>query len=114
MKYDIYDVLRQIEMPGYEFAVFVDGPRSYLQLRFWPTLSGDPFNPTPLCGRKWFLSPYMTKSEVVQTAFKAVITLIEHEAREAFLYKGRPVFGPHINVDSLWDACTNLDMRDEE
>lgn len=65
-------------------------------------------------GRKWMLSPWMTKSEVVQTAFKAVLAAEEHEAREAFRYKGRTVFGPHFDVEALADLATykeNLDMR---
>jgi hypothetical protein len=43
----------------------------------------------------------MTRSEVVQTALKAVLSAEEHEARERFLYKGKAVFGPHFDVDVL-------------
>lgn len=39
-------------------------------------------------GRKWRISQYATKSEVVQTIFKAYLTWLEHEARETFTYKG--------------------------
>ena len=63
-------------------------------------------------GRWWRLSHHMTKSELVQTALKAVLTAEEHEAREHFLYKGVPVFGPHINVDALWTVATVLDVRE--
>ena len=52
-------------------------------------------------GRKWPLSQYMTKSEVVQTALKAVLTYLEHEARESFTYKGERIFGPHFDVEAL-------------
>lgn len=52
-------------------------------------------------GRKWALSPHMTASEVVQTAFKAVMTAMEHETREKFLYRGRSIFDPHYDVDKL-------------
>lgn len=52
-------------------------------------------------GRKWRLSQYMTKSELVQTAFKAVMTAEEHEARERFRYKGQKVFSPHFDVEEL-------------
>jgi hypothetical protein len=27
---------------------------------------------------------------------------LEHEAREQFKYRGRAVFGPHMDVDELW------------
>ena len=55
--------------------------------------------------RKWLLSPHMTKSEIVQTAFKCCWTSFEHRCREGFLYKGRRVFGPHFDVDDLWNLC---------
>jgi hypothetical protein len=60
--------------------------------------------------RKWLISPYMTKSEVVQTAFKCVLTAVEHETREFFLYRNKAIFGPHFDVDALWYAS---DVKDE-
>lgn len=63
-------------------------------------------------GRKWLLSKHMTKSEIVQTALKAVLTAEEHEARENFMYRGRKVFGPHVYIDALWDACDTVTYRD--
>jgi len=64
-------------------------------------------------GRKWYISPYATESEIVQTAFKAVLTSQEHIAREWFTYKGRRVFQPHYNVNDLIKLCDekNLDLR---
>lgn len=53
-------------------------------------------------GRKWMLSEHMSKSELVQTALKAVLAAEEHEARENFRYMGQPVFGPHFDVNALW------------
>ncbi len=63
--------------------------------------------------RKWMLSPHMTKSEIVQTAFKCCLTSMEHRTREAFKYKGRRIFGPHFDVDALHGICKdeNLDYR---
>jgi hypothetical protein len=52
-------------------------------------------------GRKWFIPADATLSEIVQTAFKAVVTWQEHEARDGFLYQGLRVFGPHYDVDTL-------------
>lgn len=64
--------------------------------------------------RKWLLSPHMTKSEVVQTVFKCVLTSYEHRVREHFTYRERRVFGPHYNVDALWSICDQLDARKGE
>lgn len=63
-------------------------------------------------GRKWRVSMHMTRSEIVQTALKAVLTAEEHEARERFLYGGRAIFGPHLNVDTLWDLAGQHDATE--
>lgn len=52
-------------------------------------------------GRKWYVSRYSTRSEVVQTLLKAAITSAEHRVREHFYYKGARIFGPHFSVDDL-------------
>lgn len=51
--------------------------------------------------RKWRLSQHMIRSELVRTAFLAVMTAEEHEIRESFRYRGRPIFGPHVGVEVL-------------
>jgi hypothetical protein len=55
-------------------------------------------------GRKWRLSPHMTDSEIVSTAFKAFLTAEEHECRERFRFKGQRIFGPHLDVHALAHA----------
>lgn len=63
--------------------------------------------PTLWC-REWPLTPSMTKSEIVQTAFMAIMAAQEHETREAFKYKGKAIFGPHFDVDDLWEIAQCL------
>ncbi len=55
--------------------------------------------------RKWQLSRHMVRSELVQTAFKCVMTSMEHRAREHFTYRGARVFGPHFDVEALVELC---------
>lgn len=63
--------------------------------------------------RKWYLSRWMTESELVQTAFKAALTAEEHECRERFTYRGNRIFNPHISVRALMTVCADEDVRDE-
>lgn len=56
---------------------------------------------SPWFGRKWMLSRHMTDGEIVQTAFLATLTAIEHEVREQFRYKGVAVMDPHYDIDKL-------------
>lgn len=105
-------VLADVRYLNWTFHVGTDpepagaAPRHWLQVRF-PGADSVTGDPAVQHGRKWRLSPYMTKSELVQTAFKAVLTAIEHETREQFAYRGRPIFGPHFNVDELWAALAH-------
>lgn len=55
----------------------------------------------------------MTKSEFVRTCFLAVLQAVEHETRENFRYRGKAVFGPHIDVDALVEASKFLDKREQ-
>jgi hypothetical protein len=61
--------------------------------------------------RRWLLSHWMSKDEVVGTAFKCIMTSMEHRAREWFLYNKRPIFGPHQDIENLWANCENRVMR---
>lgn len=87
---EIFDLTRLIQYKDWKFIVAYHSGSIYLQVELdgWR-------------GRKWLLSKHMTKSEIIQTAFKAVLTAEEHECREAFTYRGTAIFGPHFDVDAL-------------
>ena len=115
---DAMRILGDVHFPGYQFAIhgeFAQGEVTYLQGVFMAPCIDDPRIARPHHTRKWLLSRHMTRSELVQTAFKCVLTSIEHEAREQFTYKGARVFGPHFDVDALVGVCRSeqLDVRRE-
>lgn len=51
--------------------------------------------------RKWFVSLYSTDSEVIRTAYLAVVQAEMHELNENFTYKGARLFDPHTDLDAL-------------
>lgn len=112
----ISEIVNDISLPdSFEIIIkpHVNSNRWYLQIR-QDTLcnrTGEPYNEG---GRKWDLSEYMTKSEIVLTAWKAYLTFLEHEARETFLYKGAMIFDPHIDIDALLVACKQRSVRNEK
>lgn len=85
-------VIRQVAYKDWTFRILPKGDGFLLQTRF--VASGE----LQSC-RKWYISSHSTQSEVVQTAFKAVLSAEEHEVRELFKYKGQSIFNPHFNVD---------------
>lgn len=59
--------------------------------------------------RKWYLSPYSTETEIVETAFKACRTSMEHVLKEHFLYEGQRVYSPHFNIRARVDLAEHRD-----
>ncbi|MBL8753337.1 MAG: nucleoside 2-deoxyribosyltransferase domain-containing protein [Planctomycetes bacterium] len=92
----VRSILADVTFPGAEFVVHEDHGVPTLQLRS---------NDQRWHSRPWPITPLATASEVVQTALKAVLTWQEHEAREGFLYRGQPVFGPHHHLEGLLAQC---------
>lgn len=106
-------LLKLVTYKQWAFEVWEDDGRPYLQVTFEALDLGNS-GAYRARGRKWLLSPHMTKSEIVSTALKAVLTAEEHEARESFRYKGKMVFGPHLDVDVLAEVAgkkESLDIR---
>jgi len=110
--HDTRKILSEIRYRDWRFLAETDKAGPFLVLEF-----DEPCNvtgaPAVQRSRKWKLSQHMTRSEVVQTALKALLTALEHEAREQFTYRGRAIFGPHFDVDALHMLCIagNQDVR---
>lgn len=112
---DILDLIHLCEFENYAFRLLdtSDAGHWYLQAVY--------LHPDIVTGlperqytRKWLISQHMTKSEIVQTAFKCCITSMEHRCREAFKYRGKRIFGPHFDVDALHRICADkeFDVRE--
>lgn len=98
------ELVSQISYKDWVFKLKPVGDTLYLQVQFKD--GEEEWN-----GRKWLLSPHMTASEIVQTALLAVLTAEEHEAREKFTFRGRHVFGPHIDIEAKVATSELLDKR---
>jgi hypothetical protein len=108
---DFQKLLSEVHCEPYRFEIVTKGNDHFLLARYdeADVLNGEPSVQTT---RKWYLSPFMTKSEFVQTCLKCVLTSMEHRAREAFEYKGKRIFGPHYDVDALHSVCDKTDVRE--
>lgn len=114
IRVDADAILSNVSFPGMKFFVGDKNGVLYLQIE-----ASTPCNvtgrPHTWRSRKWMLSQHMTKSELVQTAFKATLTALEHEAREQFTYMGQAIFDPHYDVDklvALRRAVDTLEVRE--
>lgn len=100
---DVRLVLHEVRYKaGWGFRVEPLGDGYFLQVVFdAPDNDAPDGYAVPQHGRKWYVSPHMTASEVVQTAFSAIRWAEEHEMRELFTFRGQRIFGPHFNVGAL-------------
>lgn len=97
----VAEILTDVTYADWRFEVLpTDGNAALMQpvFRTADTETGDV---TVLSGRKWWISQHATPSEIVQTAFLAVLVAIEHEARENFRFQGVPIYGPHFSAGAL-------------
>lgn len=60
--------------------------------------------PMPWLGRPWPISLDTTNGDLVQTAFKALMTAAEHEIREGFTFQGEAVCDPHRDMPLATDG----------
>ena len=114
---EVAATVAECQSPGMLFYVKQEDGYFYLQIHFNAPEDEQSWTGTrPLVvhkGRKWLLSEHMTKNEIVQTCFLAVMTVVEHEVREHFRYKGRKIYNPHWSPDVLHEMSKvgNLDLR---
>lgn len=97
---DMREICDRITFPKMLIIVCAKNDVPYLQItsRGQCNVTGDDME---WSGRKWLLSEHMTPGEIVQTAFKAIMTAVEHETREQFRYFGQSIFDPHYDIDAL-------------
>ncbi|AVQ80739.1 hypothetical protein [Variovorax sp. PMC12] len=98
---DVQRTLDSVSFPGYEFTVeFIEDCMYAVYARFKAPCTVRGGEPVWQYTRKWLLeSP--SEGAVVGTCLKLVLTSLEHEAREMFLWKGKRVFDPHTDINAL-------------
>lgn len=115
---EIRQIVGLCDFPGldghrWNIMVGVDGDRSYLQIDCEGAcnVTGKDLS---WKSRKWFLSPYMCKSEIVRTVHKMILNAVAHEVNEKFTYRGKRIYDPHIDVDALAAISEDIDVRKPE
>lgn len=117
---EVQAVIDEITLGAYLYTnarwrVLTKGDGFLLQLVYSEPDSTIPGNTSPedQHARKWYISAHATKSEIVRTAYKAVLTSLEHRLGEHFRYQGVAIYSPHYDVDALVELNrhTKLDQR---
>ena len=81
---EIRVIVAQCNYPGYMIDVYRDGRGEMFLQAYYREPDVVTGQHERQVTRRWFISPEMTKSEIVQTVFKCVLTSMEHRTREWF------------------------------
>ena len=106
-------IVEEVKFPGYTFTVEALGDHVYVQVSYnEPDVMSGVVEEQR--GRKWLLPSGQTVGQVVQTCFKAILTSLEHRAREHFLWRGKPVLQPHMDLEQVWQSLPAAERFAEE
>lgn len=110
----IQAIIDQIHFMDRTFRLLEKGDGWLLQMQYMEPDVEKPGSEPLLQGtRKWYISPYMTESEIVETAWACVCRSQIHVASEHFTYFGRRVYSQHFDVHGRLRLCIDdqFDVR---
>lgn len=109
-----YALVSRITYPGFGYEIVAEGEagagtRFYSLRVVADGVDNETGEVMQWLGRKWRLSDHMTDGEIVQTAFLATMTAVEHEVRETFRFDGLSIFNPHYDLSTLCELRLRSD-----
>lgn len=113
---EIQNIIDQIKFRDRQFRLLDKGDGFLLQMTYYEQDVENPYayetgiEPVLQSTRKYYISPFMTESEVVETAWLCVQRSQLHVASEHFTYYGRRVYSQHFNVAGRIELCDNDDF----
>lgn len=109
-KEEVLGIIGRTSYLDWEFHLGDMGDGFYVQVQFDAPDSETGKVERQHC-RKWYISKWMTETEVVDTLYKAVEAAVIHEMKENFQFKGRMIHNPHTSVAARYEACVNTEHR---
>lgn len=97
-------VVSRISYPGLRVVLEHSNHGICLQVQCPDGVCNVTGEPSAWKGRQWPVDLYSSNGEIVRTAFKAIMTALEHEARELFLFQGKAVMDPHEDYELVRTA----------
>jgi hypothetical protein len=103
------EALARCSYPGYTFHSCTD----YNVFEIWATYeeADTATGKVEVQETRHWISPLENgPNAVVSTAFKCVLTSMEHRTREWFLYRERAIYQPHYDVEQLHAICEDREV----
>lgn len=111
---EVWEIIQQISFMDRVFVLLKKGDGFLFQISYMEQDVERKGAATLQKARKWYISPYSTETEIVETVFKACRTSMDHVVKEHFLYAGHRIYSPHIDVLARVEICQlrKFDRRD--
>ncbi len=103
---DIEKILKDVSFQDRKFLLLEKDDGFLLQMSYMePDVEKPGSEPVEQKTRKWYISPYMTESEIVETAWACVQRSQLHIASEYFTYRGKRVYSQHFDIYARMYLC---------
>jgi hypothetical protein len=103
---EIQNILNGVRFMDRKFLLLEKGDGFLVQMSYMEPDVDHPENgPMEQKTRKWYISPFMSESEIVETCWACVLRSQQHVASEYFQYKGRRVYSQHFDVNTRIHMC---------
>jgi hypothetical protein len=112
---EIEEIISKVQFRDRTFVLLDKGDGFLLQMRYMEADVEKPGSePMLQSTRKYYISPYMTESELVETLWLCVQRSQLHVASEHFTYQGRRIYSQHFSVQRRIDMCDSeyFDVRE--
>lgn len=96
---EIQKILDDVSFQDRKFLLLEKGDGYLVQMEYFEADVEKPGSePISQKTRKWYISPFMSESEIVETCWAMVCRSQLHIASEHFEYRGRRVYSQHFDV----------------
>jgi hypothetical protein len=112
---DIEKILKDVQFQDRKFLLLDKDDGFLVQMAYMePDVDNPDAGPVEQKTRKWYVSPYMTETEIVETCWAMVQRSMMHIAGEHFKYRGKRVYSPHFDIYARLYLCDHncFDARD--
>lgn len=107
----IESIISKVDYLDWKLRLGEMGDGWFVQVQFDAPDSESGLIETQHC-RKWYVSKWMTDTEVVDTIYAAFERAVLHEFNETFRYMKQTIYNPHIAWHARYTACEITEHRE--
>lgn len=107
----IKSIISKVDYLDWKIRLGEMGDGWFIQVQFDAPDSESGLIETQHC-RKWYISKWMTDTEVVDTIYAAFERAVLHEFKETFRFDNRAIYNPHTSTEARYESCIKTEHRE--